>query len=55
MALRWIGALVEPPMAELTRWRCESLRGQDVGGLQILQHHVDDALAGLIGHLPRSR
>ena len=29
----------------------ERLARQDVGGLQILVDHVDDALAGLIGHL----
>ena len=29
----------------------ERLARQDVGRLQVLPHHVDDALAGLVGHL----
>ena len=57
MALRWIGALVEPPMAELTTNRVvERLARQDVRRLQILPDHLDDALAGVDRRIcPRSR
>jgi hypothetical protein len=52
MALMWIGALVEPPMAELTTMAfSKAFARQDVGGLQVLPHHLDDALAGLVGDL----
>ena len=40
MALRWIGALVEPPIAELTRIALmKAAAGHDVGGLEVLVHH----------------
>ena len=53
MAFRWIGALVEPPIAELIDdGVLERLARHDLRGLQVLPHHLDDALAGEIGDLP---
>ena len=52
MAFRWFGALVEPPMAVLTRdGVLEGLARHDLRRRQVFLHHVDDAAAGLIGHL----
>ncbi len=44
MAIRWIGALVEPPMAELTTMAfIEGCAREDVRGLEVLAHHLDGA------------
>ena len=52
MALRWIGALVEPPIAELTRMALRKApSGHDVGGLEVLADDLDGAHAGAPGHL----
>ena len=47
MAMRWITALVEPPIAALARIAfSNALLGQDLRQRQLLLHHLDDAPAG---------
>ena len=53
MAARCGCALVEPPIAELTRDGVEEGRaGQDVRRLEVFDDQFDGAPAGAIGHLP---
>ena len=47
IALMWIGALVEPPIAEFTRIALmNAVARQDVGRLAVGAHHLDDPPAG---------
>jgi hypothetical protein len=43
IAIRWMMALVEQPIAIARRRRSRSARGQQPGGRQVLPHHLDDA------------
>ena len=57
IALRWIGALVEPPIAELTTIAFSNAsRVMMSDGCRSSRTMLDDALAGQVGDLPaRSR
>jgi hypothetical protein len=46
IASRWITALVEPPIAALTRIAFSKASGQDLRHAQVLVDHLDDAPAG---------